>query len=291
LPFEPPTIAVIFDFDDTLAPDTTTLLLRRHGIDPDVFWLKDVKSMMLGGYDPTLAYLNKFLSLVGDGLPLGKLTVSDLTTFGATLDDQFYHGIPDLFEELRAIVDEYKLQIEFYMISGGLQHIIEGSKVVTKYFRAVYACELCGDTPNGPLKHIKRCVNFTEKTRYLFEINKGIDPKVSRTSPYSVNEKKDKRRTPFANMIYIGDGLTDVPSFSLVKKGIGEPGGGGTVFGVFDPKKTGSPKQALQKYLMPERVFSVHSPAYGKDEDLGSLIIACVARICSAITTGPAEAE
>lgn len=78
--------------------------------------------------------------------------------------------------------------MEFYIVSAGLQAVMEGSTIVRKYFRAAYGCQLGGDDERGPLKYIKRCITFTEKTRYLFEINKGIDPNESKSNPYLVNK-------------------------------------------------------------------------------------------------------
>lgn len=85
----------------------------------------------------------------------------------------------------------------------------------------------------GPLKYIKRCITFTEKTRYLFEINKRIDPNESKSNPYLMNISfpDAQRRIPFANMIYVGDGITDIPCFSMVQKFKG------LAFGVFVPAK------------------------------------------------------
>lgn len=85
-----PILAVIFDFDDTLVPDSTTELLTMHGIDPKEFWLKDVKALIELGYDPTLAYLKRFLDLVGEDAPLGELTSLHLRDFGRTLDSKFF---------------------------------------------------------------------------------------------------------------------------------------------------------------------------------------------------------
>lgn len=137
------------------------------------------------------------------------------------------------------------------------------------------------------LKYVKRCVTFTEKTRYLFEINKGIDPKETRRNPYSVNKDVPlhKRRIPFKNMIYIGDGLTDIPCLALIKKV-----GGGTVFGVFNPAEPKSAKRALLEFLKTDRVISMHAPKYGKKDELGSLLRAAVAERCSKIKVELQEA-
>ena len=287
-------IAVIFDFDDTIVPDSTTELLKNHGIKPDDFWLKDVRALIDSGYDPTHAYLKHLLDLVGNDRPLGQLTNDELRTFGASMDTKFFPGIPELFDDLRGIVHNYRdISIEFYVVSGGLQDIVEGSSIIRKNCTSVYGCQLAGDTPAGNLKYIKRAITFTEKTRYIFEINKGIEPDQVTGKPYLVNTHKDhpQRRVRFCDMIYIGDGLTDIPCFSLIKNGANDPLGGGIAFAVFDPTKEMSAKQALQDYLIPGRVTGAHAPNYTKERELGSFMRSAVAGMCARINLRPEEVK
>ncbi len=270
-------IAVVFDYDDTLVPDSTSALLRAHDIDLDEFWTDLVPGLVRQGYDPPLAYLRVILDHIGPGQPLGALTNANLQEFGRSLDTTYFPGIPELFADLRRIVAAHEdLVVEFYIISGGLKDLIAGSEIVANNMTGVYGCQLGEDLDAGYIRYIKRCITFTEKTRYLFEINKGVQPSQSDTQPELVNLRKDDRRVPFANMVYVGDGLTDVPCFSLVQKN------GGTPFGVF---KSGaeSARQAFQKLLATDRVKGLHSPDYRADADLGAMIRAavetCAARI------------
>src|ERR1017187_543423 len=282
------TLAVVFDFDATLLPDSTTQLLRRHGIDPKKFWSKDVRALILSGFDPSLAWLKLLIDNVGQGKPLGDVTKKSLREFGGTLDAGFYQGIPELFDDLRALVKKSKVgEIEFYIVSGGLQDIVEGSKIVRKYFSGIYACDLAEDDSTGLIRHVKRCVTFTEKTKYLFEINKGIEPKKARRNPYLVNKNVEisKRRIHFKNMFYVGDGLTDIPCFSPLKKL------SGTAFGVFDPAQPKSAKRALAEFLKPDRVISVHAPRYGRNDELGSLLRAAVGARCAQLKVEAKQAE
>lgn len=287
-------VAVIFDFDDTLVPDTTSELLKKYKIKPEDFWSIEVKNLIKLGYDPTQAFLKKILDNIGEDKPLGKLTNQNLREFGKTLDDKFFSGIPQIFDDLKKIVNKLKdIEIEFYIISGGLKEIIIGSKTVQDNFTSVYGCELIGDTEDGYLKYIKRAISFTEKTRYIFEINKGITQDQVKEKPLLVNKNlsNDSRRIPIGNMIYVGDGLTDIPCFSLIKKGIGEPAGGGMAFGVFDPTVEKSAKQALQEYIMTDRVLSAHAPKYQKDAELGSFIRAAVTTRCAKVQLKREEAD
>lgn len=275
----PEILAVIFDFDDTLAPDSTTRLLESYGYDTDTFWKKDVRALVAQGYDPTLAWLNLVLADAKAGGLLRALTNQQLRKFGASLDDSFFPGLPDIFPRLRSEVAKYRdISIEFYVISTGLREVILGSEIVRSHFAEVYACEF-GENEEGVLQDIKRCVTFTEKTRYLFEINKGLRFSKTTENPLLVNTDvpKELRRISFKNMIYVGDGLTDIPCFSLVKEY------GGHVFGVFDPTKKDKAKQALLEFLRPQRVLGMYEPLYRETDALGSLIEMAVATRCSQI--------
>jgi phosphoserine phosphatase len=282
------TIALVFDFDDTLVPDSTTALLEKHNISSEKFWKEDAKALVQDGYDPPLAYLKLILDEVRPGRAFENLTRKQLREFGASLARTAYPGLAQLFRDLRKVAAQQKnVEIEFYVISGGLQDIIEGIPLITENVSGIYACELAGDTPDGPLMHVKRCVTFTEKTRYLFEVNKGLVPAQTRKNPYLVNKDIpiEKRRVPFSNMIYVGDGLTDIPCFSLVNKG------GGTAFGVFDPAQDQSAKRAFLEFLTPKRVVSVHPPKYRKKDDLGALIRAAVAVKCAQFEVARGQAD
>ena len=273
------TLAVVFDFDDTLVPDSTSLFLESKGMNVKNFWEREAKSLVEDGFDPTLTYLQLVLERVGKQKQLGLLKRRDLQKFGATLDKHFYQGLPQLFRDLNRLVAQFpNIGIEFYIISSGLLDIIRGSKLVQDHFKAVYACEF-QEGQNGCLSRIKRCISFTEKTRYLFEINKGLPVDGTHRNPHLVNKDvpESQRRIPFRNMIYVGDGLTDIPCFSLIKKN------GGTTFGVFHPKSAQSAKRALLEFLKTDRVVSCHAPKYRKSDELGSLLRTAVLQRCQAI--------
>ena len=274
------TIAVIFDFDDTIAPDSTTMLLEEYGIDPDQFWRTDLESMVKRGYDPTLGFLELPLNNVGDGKPFGVLSNEDLGKFGKKLDKRIYPGFARLLSDLKKEAAKHEaVSIEFYIISGGLQAVIEGTTIASKYFKAVYGC-LFDDTGDPTMiRRIKRAISFTEKTKYLFEINKGVTPQDVVANPHAVNRDvpRDRRRVPFSNMIYVGDGLTDIPCFSLLKQY------GGTPFGVFDPKSPAKAKRAFVEFLKTGRVVTMNEPRYGRGTALGELLRAAVTTIISRI--------
>jgi phosphoserine phosphatase len=261
-------IGVVFDFDGTLVPDSITTLLRRHRIDPKRFWLEDAKKLTDQGYDQVHAYLNLLLRNIGPKKPLGNLTNADLRSFGSTL--KFYPGIPEVFNDLKKLGKMNGVEVKFFIISSGLQDIIEGSKIFP-HFEAVYGSQLAGDDKKGVLQYIKRCITYTEKTRYLFEINKGIPPKNSHRDYVNETVPMEERLVPFSRMIFIGDGLTDIPCFSLVKNGVRDDRGG-IPFGIFNPRDEQSARRVLLKLLLPDRVEGAYTAKYGPLHDLGSAL-------------------
>jgi phosphoserine phosphatase len=266
-------LAVLFDFDDTLTEDSTTKLLESKKVDPNRFWREEMTALTAAGWDPPLAYLKLLLDYTGEGKPLGNLTNAELRAFGATLD--FYPGIPEVFEDLQQQMQDHpasRPSIEFYIVSGGLEEIIRGTRIA-KSFKGIFGSRFAEE--GGRIRHIMNSVTFTEKTKYIFAINKGVDHMVRR-EPYIVNQKVDAadRRIPIANMIYIGDGLTDVPCFSVMEQFRG------LSFGVFDPGREGSPKKAWEQLVAPRRVVTMNSPRYGKKDDLGALLRTAVRQIC-----------
>ena len=285
---KPAVLAVVFDFDETLVPDSTSKLLQSRGVDPHEFWTEHVRQRLEQGFDPTLAYLGLILDYVGADRPLGCVSNRDLREFGATLDVDFFPGLPGLFDDLRAVAAEYSdVSVEFHIISGGLLEVVLGSQVVSEHFAGVSGCEFAEDPATGCISEIKRAITFTEKTRYLFEINKGIEPKDTLKNPYLVNRDvpAGRRPVPFENMIYVGDGLTDIPCFSLLKKERGAS------FGVFDPARKESARRAFTEFLQTDRVISMHAPKYGPGDELGSLLRIAVATRASAIMLQRAQAE
>lgn len=270
-------IALIFDFDDTLVPDSTTSLLEKHGIPSADFWGREAEDLIRAGYDPPAAWLKLLLAKIDN------LTNAQLREFGASFGKppyRFYEGIPEFFDDAKKIVAENSddIKLEFFIISGGLYEIVN-STPIAPLFTGIYGCHLGGDTEEGPLKYIKRTITFTEKTRYIFEINKGIPAAEGFSNPKLVNEYQapEKRRIPLKNMIYVGDGFTDIPCFTVIKTN------GGIPFGVFDPRSKKKTKQALEKFMKPGRVMGIFEPDYRDGKSLGSMLRVAIAAKCSDI--------
>ena len=219
-------IAVIFDFDDTLAPDSTSSFLAKHGVDVKSFW-KTVDAMFPQGWDPVPAYL---FQMVQESQRRGKkcFTRADFEAHGRSLKP--FSGATSIFNRIRNHVSTIcpDATVGFYLVSSGILPTLRSSGLA-RQFTDIWACDFhCG--PDGGIVFPKNVVSFTDKTRYLFHISKGITGPEMRNKPFEVNRKHtpEQLRVPFSNMVYVGDGYTDIPCFSLLKNN------GGTAIGVYD---------------------------------------------------------
>lgn len=205
-------IAIIYDFDNTLS--TTDMqnyeLIPNLGIKREDFWQQTGQLAVNTPMDRVLAYMYKILESSRNACqPVRR---SDFNALGQSIE--FFEGVDKWFER----IDEYgkanDAEIEHYIISSGLKEIIEGTSIF-KYFKRVYACEFLYDV-NGVACWPAMAVNFTGKTQFLYRINKQI---LEVFEDIEINKYVDmeKRPVPFRNMIYIGDGITDVPCMKLVK--------------------------------------------------------------------------
>jgi len=223
-------IAILFDCDDTLCEDATTFVLKRRDVDVRTFW-ESVDKLVREGWDPPLAYMDKIIQMVQSG-QMSDLTNERLRRLGA--DVEFFPGIPQMFDELKELISQTEefqeagVTLEYYVISSGFEEVIRGSKIA-KFMKDIFACTFAADPKTGVLRLPKSIVTFTEKTKFVFAVNKGIPGSVLRKRPYEVNNviSEGQRRVPFRNMIYVGDGPSDIPCFSLITKN------GGHGIGVF----------------------------------------------------------
>lgn len=278
------TIALIFDFDDTLTPDSTTSFLKFRGVDIVKFWDNDFNKLVKNGWCPTHAVLKLILDLTRPGAKLEGLTNSQLSSFGKGIKP--YPGIPQFFQRIKKVVGKFPgISVKFWIISGGLEEMILGCNKISKHIDGIWGCQLAGEIENGPIKYIKRAITFTEKTRYIFEINKGLSPLETKGDPYLVNREinEAKRPIPFRHMIYVGDGLTDIPCFSLIGKREDNRERGYPV-GILDKAKDRSKRvEIIHKLLKTKRTVGTYQPNFLKGTDLSTRLEEMVLANCFAI--------
>jgi len=212
-------IAIICDCDDTLTKDTTSLLLEDNEIKVNHFW-KKIKKQISQGWDPPMAWMNEILMLMNED-KIKQNTNQKLFAFGKKIKP--FKGVPNFLHQLKKIVQtkkysKYSIKIESYIISSGIEDLIKGTKFSNEFIN-IFGSRFFEDPKERKITKIKSIVSFTEKTKFLYAINKGIKGVDLRKNPFLVNDrvKKSNRRIPFENMIYIGDSSGDVPCFSAIK--------------------------------------------------------------------------
>jgi phosphoglycolate phosphatase-like HAD superfamily hydrolase len=265
-------IGIIFDFDETLAPDSTSSFLESLDVDVKDFWLNQVNPLYLKhGWDPIPAYLYKMIE-VSQSCPQKKITKKKLADFGKKL--KFFNGVQTIFGQLEKTAKKVNpaVQVDFFLISSGIRQILMNSKIA-KYFKDIWACDFHYNS-NGEIVFPKNIVSFTDKTRYLFQISKGIFGPESRLNPFEVNKKVGQLYIPFNQMIIVGDGYTDIPLFSLIKKN------DGTAIAVYNPTDKRKWTRAWG-FVEDKRVTNLVPADYGKKHALNHILIMAVQTMAS----------
>lgn len=254
-------IAIVYDFDKTLC----TKDMQEYSLIPSLgyakamdFWQEVTHLSQNHHMDAISAYLfllkEKFEK---QGKPLMKASFEDI---GNAI--VFYQGVLEWFEQITHFGKSLDVEIEHYIISSGMKEIIEASKIA-KYFKHIYACSYYYDE-NGHAKWPAQIVNYTTKTQYIFRINKQV---LDENDDEKLNTYIDPkiRPIPLNRMIYIADGLTDVPCMRLVKEY------GGKSIAVYDPSQP-SRKSIAEKLIEEGRANFMATSNYQKDGQLDQII-------------------
>jgi hypothetical protein len=260
-PFEQNIIAMVWDCDKTLISSYMQEPLFRHfDVDGKKFWqevngLKAYYGKQGISVNSDTSYLNHILTYVKAGIFKG-LNNALLHEFGKEL--KFYPGLPQFFGEVKSLINDdekykaFDIRLEHYVVSTGFAETIRGSAIAS-FVDGIYGCEFIespaqpgylesfesGDVPSAAagisnaaspahseISQIASALDNTSKTRYLFEINKGSN-KYPETIDVNSSIARESRRVPFENMIYIADGPSDVPAFSILNYN------GGSTFAVY----------------------------------------------------------
>ena len=230
-------IAIIWDFDKTLINGyMEDPIFEDYGVNSKEFWdesnalpkkYRDEQNVKV---NPDTIYLNHFINYTKRGIFKG-LNNKKLRSYGQRM--KFYPGVPEIFEKTRALIEdnkiyqEYNIKVEHYIVSTGIAEVIRGS-AVAEYVSGIWGCEFIevdDGEGNAIIGEVGYTIDNTTKTRALYEINKGV----GKTPDVDVNTSipEELRRVHFINMVYVADGPSDIPAFSVVNKS------GGATFAIY----------------------------------------------------------
>ena len=250
-------MAIVYDFDKTLSTDDMQAFgfIQAMGFEVDEFWNECERFGVENKVDNILSYMYVTVKSMKDKNI--KLTKEYLYECGKKVE--FFKGVETWFERVNQFGRENDIEIEHYVVSSGLKEIIAGTKIA-KYFKEVFACYFVyeNDVPVWP----GLAINYTNKTQYLYRINKGfLDVRDLRVNDEMSHEE---RAVPFSNIVYIGDSATDIPSMRLIYKF------GGTAIGLY---QEGTKNEAyLRDLLRRERISYVAKADYSENGELDILV-------------------
>ena len=267
------TVAIAYDFDGTLAPGNMQehSFLPQIGKTPVDFWQETKDLAQNNDMDEILAYM--FLMLKHARAQNVSITRDSFERHGNTI--VFFDGVEGWFDRINAYGKQLGLKVEHYIISSGLRELVDGTKI-RKHFKYVFASGFMYDADNVA-KWPALAINYTNKTQHLFRINKGIENAFDNTK---INKftAPENRPVPFKNMIYIGDGETDIPAMKMVKYQ------GGYSVAVYDRAKRKtkirkSSKDSVHELLEQDRADFAVPADYTNGQPLDKIVKAALEKI------------
>ncbi len=259
-------VALMYDFDKTLCDRDMQeySFIPNMNVTANEFWTETGKLYINNEIEKILAYMYTMMKYAKRNNI--KLTREYLNECGKNIN--LFDGVSSWFTRINRIASHLGLEVEHYIISSGLKEIIEGSPIA-KYFQEIYSCEFHYDK-NNEADFPAFVVNYTMKTQFLFRISKGafdINDDVSLNSIV----KEEERRVKMKNMIYFGDGLTDIPCMRLVKDS------GGTSIAVYQEGKASTAK----KLLKDNRCNFICKADYSENSQLELIVRKVLSKIAS----------
>lgn len=254
-----PVVAICYDFDKTLSPTDMQAqgYIQSVGYDVEQFWQESDHMAQANDMDQNLAYMHK---MVQEAEGRFVFTRAALNAYGARVE--LFPGVRDWFERVRRFGEEHGVIVEHYIISSGLKEMIEGTDVAKAgVFKKIYASAFYFDE-RGVARWPAQVVNYTNKTQFLFRIEKGVldvnDPGVNDYFP------PEELRVPFRNMVYIGDSDTDIPCMKLVNSY------GGHAIGVYSPDSLDKTK--VYRMIRDNRIRYFAPADYTEGSEIDQLI-------------------
>ena len=248
-----PIVALLYDFDKTLCTRDMQeyTFIPSLGMEADDFWLEAEKLAKKEKMDSVLAYMYCMIDQANKaGNPLTKEV---LTECGKHIE--YHQGVIEWFDRINEYGKRAGVKVEHYILSSGLKEIIDGT-VVAKFFKKIFASEFMYNDEGNAI-WAKMAVNYTNKTQFVYRINKGVLD-INNNVDLNKSQPDEDRRVFFRNMIYIGDGLTDVPCMKLVKQS------GGHSIALYQNEE----KHKVQPLLAHERVDWIFEADYSEGSNL-----------------------
>ncbi len=268
-------IAIVFDFDDTLAPNSYRSLVERRGLSYSAFMEERVQPLLNADWDEILA---KFYCLIEESQRHTNqpITRSMLADIGREI--QFFDGVPEMFDRLRNVARDVasNVDVEFYLLSSGILEIARGTPIATE-FKNMWGCEFHFDDTDA-IQFIKQVVTHPEKVRYLLQLSKGVGSDGEKGHPSDVYRLVPERELylPLDQIIYVGDGSSDMPVFRLLNERYG------IALGVFKGKSA-QEWNGLQSMHPGRRVDNLAPVDYSEDSELMQSLTLAVESICKRI--------
>lgn len=268
---EKPTVALIYDFDGTLSAGNMQEydFLPAVGKNSGDFWSESSQLAREEDADPILTYMARMIAEArASGVPI---TREGFRESGSRV--KLYPGVEQWFARINDYGAALGLNIVHYINSSGIREMIEGTSIAGE-FRKIYACSfLYNDTGEAYWPGV--AINFTNKTQFIFKINKGVEPV---WDGKAVNEfiEEHRRPVPFRRMIYFGDGTTDIPCMRLVKSS------GGYSIAVYNPAKEDE-RPAAERLLGENRVDFVSPADYSVGARLDKIVCTIIDKIAAEV--------
>ncbi len=260
-------VAIVYDFDGTLAKGNIqeNSFLPAIGIPKGKFW-GEVKDLARNKeMDEILAYM--FLLIKKADKTKTMIDKESIRRHGAEV--VYFNGVKNFFNEINAYAKSQQVNLQHYIVSSGTKEMIEGTSIA-KEFKYIYASSFMYDQHGVP-EWPAVAINYTTKVQYLFRINKGIhnawdNSKINEYTP------EEDRPIPFSEMIYIGDGATDIPAMKMILYK------GGHAIAVYPPSKKHAKKEAT-KLLKQKRASYVVMADYSKNKGLYKIVKSIISQI------------
>lgn len=267
-------VALAFDFDGTLADDSYAGFIEFCGLDPERFGEEQVQPLLDDGWEKIPA---KFYALIQESKRRDshdqKITRETIEAHGEQITP--YDGVPEMFDQLQQTAHDLdpEIAVEFYLISSGFTDIVKATSIASN-FRAIWGCNF-HFTESGEIDFPKRIVSHIEKLRYLRQLSQGIHNEDESAPPNQVFRPipTDPMHVPLDQVIYVGDGASDLPVFEMMADN------GGITLGIF---ATDAPKnwEYASQLGQEGQVSNLAPPIYTEDSELMQSLTLGVERIC-----------